>query len=227
MRKQSAVIVLIIMTLLAVDAYGQDRAFLRKKIQEWGECKNVAMTLTGGDLALYGDNGWAGTGLPSNLQNELNKLNDNDELIDDVQLTESGKWLILYGDNGIIWNDIPRSLELKLKELNGQGEVITSVTFNDNGDWIVVTTEFIVASTSEIYDFIEDGLQEYGQLWAAHLTDEGLVLCYSEGYKFLGEVPATLRKKLSETDIDVYRVKFLSDGAFFIADQNGKYDYYF
>ena len=58
------------------------------------------------------------------------------------------------------------------------------------------------------------------------MTDDGMVLCFEEGYKYLGEVPDTLRNKLKETSIDVYRVKFLSDGTYFIADKKGTYAYY-
>ena len=31
----------------------EGRKFLRDQISKWGECKNVAMTLTGGDVAIY------------------------------------------------------------------------------------------------------------------------------------------------------------------------------
>lgn len=42
----------------------------------------------------------------------------------------------------------------------------------------------------------------------------------------MGDVPDVLKQKLRETSIDVYRIKFLSDGAYFIADKEGHYSYY-
>ena len=169
---------------LQVTVAQNSRSYIRNKIAEWGSCRNVAITETGGDLALNWNNAYAGMGLPSSLSRALKELNDDGEFIDDVQLTEQGRWLILYGDNGFRWNNIPYSLERKLREFNQNGEVITSVTFNDNGAWIVISQEHISASNSEVNDWIKDGINSYGQLWAAHMTDDGLVLCYENGYKF-------------------------------------------
>lgn len=205
---------------------GQGRNFLKEQIETWGSCKNVAMTLTGGDVALYGSNGWAGSGIPIEMSKKLNELNEQNKLIDDVQITENGSWLILYGNNGLAWQGITYSLEKKLKEFNNRSETILSVAFNDAEDWIIIGTKNISASADNIYGLVEDGIKNYGGLWAAHLTNDGLVLCFEEGYKFLGNVPNTLREKLKITTLNVFRIKFLSDGAYFIADKNGKFDYY-
>lgn len=222
-------VLLLVMTFLSltlsVSAQG-GRKFIKDKIAEWGSCRNVAITMTGGDLALNWNNAYASSGIPSGLAESLEELNDKEEFIDDVQLTEDGRWLILYGDNGFIWNNIPYSLELKLREFNDKGEIVTSVTFNDNGGWIIISKDYIAASSSEVYGWIEDGIESFGQLWAAHMTDDGLVLCYEGGYKFMGYVPNTLREKLKKTKIDVFRIKFLNDGTFFIADKYGNYDYW-
>jgi hypothetical protein len=199
------------------------RGFLREQIKKWGECKNVAMTLTGGDVAVYGKNGWAAQGAPSGMTKKLESLNEENKLIDDIVITEEGRWLIQYGTNGVAWNDIPASLERKLRQFNEANETITSVTFNDSGDWIVITKKKIAASTDKLNSFIEDGMERYGGLWAAHMTEDGLVLCFEKGYKFLGNVPQNLKDKLEETKLNVYRIKFLSDGAYFIADDEGNY----
>ncbi len=202
------------------------RSYIKQAINEWGTCRNVAITLTGGDLALNWNNAYASSGIPRSLSEALEELNENKEFIDDVQLTESGRWLILYGNNGFAWNDIPYSLEQKIREYNNDNEVITSVTFNDAGAWIVISQEYISASSPAVYEWIEEGIEKYGQLWAAHMTEDGLVLCYEGGYKFLGNVPENLKQKLRECKIDVFRIKFLSDGTYFIADKNGYYSYY-
>ena len=202
------------------------RSYIRNQIEEWGSCRNVAVTLTGGDLALNWNNAYAYSGIPSGLAAAIKDLHDDGEFIDDVQLTEDGSWLVLYGNNGCRWSGIPYSLESCIRKYNEAREVITSITFNDRGGWIVITQEHISASTPDVYDWIEDGIQEYGQLWAAHMTDTGLALCYARGYKFMGDVPDRLKRKLQETSIKVYRIKFLSDGTYFIADKDGTYSYY-
>lgn len=215
--------VLFIFVCLPISAQNS-RAYIRDAIKGWGECRNVAITRTNGDIALYGRNGCARSNVPSELNDALTELNNQKELIDDIQLTEAGRWLILYGNNGIRWNDIPYSLERKLREFNDNREVITSVTFNDDGDWIVITTEHISASDSRLQDWLAEGLNTHGGLWAACITDDCLVAVFERGYKFLGNVPEDLRTALRETNLDVYRLK-IAGTAWFFADMNGRYRY--
>ena len=222
--KAHVLYLLLLCLAIPIQTQGQGRATLRRNIKEWGECKNVAITKSNGDVALYGKNGYACYSCPGSLVNALSKLHDRSKLIDDVQLTENGSWLVLYGDNGFQWNDIPYSLEKKLREMNDNEEVITSVTFNDAGDWIVISTEHIAASNPEVYSWIEEGIEEYGALWAACITDDALVLCYSRGYKFMGEVPSGLKSALRESSLDVYRVK-IAGTSWFFADKHGHYRY--
>lgn len=211
--------------MLQIASHAQNgRDFIREKIQEHNECKNVAITSTNGDLMLYGKNGWAATGCPESLTNALNALNEDSELIDDVQLTEAGHWVILYGDNGVQWNEIPSSLEAKLREFNSQGEVITSVTFNDDGDWVVISKNYISASDQEIQEWLGEGTKEHGQLWAACVTPDAMVAVFAEGYQFLGNVPEDLKAALQKTELDVYRIK-IAGSSWFFADIEGKYQY--
>ena len=202
------------------------RSYIKTQIKEWGSCRNVAVTLTGGDLALNWNNAYAYSGIPSGLASVIKDLHSKNEFIDDVQLTENGRWLVLYGDNGCWWSNIPDDLVETIKEYNRKQEVITSITFNDKGGWIVISSKHISASTDAVYDWIKEGIEEYGKLWAAHMTNDGLVLCYENGYKFMGNVPENLKRKLKETKINVFRIKFLSDGTYFIADKDGTYSYY-
>lgn len=136
--KKNLLFFLLLCLLPSFAIHAQGREWIRQNIKKHGNCRNVAITRTNGDLMLYGLNGWASNGCPSNLTDALNELNNNGEYIDDVQLTESGRWLILYGNNGIRWNDIPYSLERKLREYNNDGETILSVTLNDYGNWIII-----------------------------------------------------------------------------------------
>lgn len=202
----------------------EGRAFIRECITKWGECRNVAITNTNGDLAIHGRNGWAGTGLPERLSNALTELNEDNKYISDVQLTEKGNWIILYGNNGFRWSGIPKSLEEKIREYNANYEEVTSVTFNDSGDWIVITTEHYSSSDARITAWLKEGAAEYGMLWAACITEDGMVACYERGYKFFGEVPSELRSRLRETDFDVYRIKIAGESYFF-ADKEGHYHY--
>ncbi len=207
------------------ESYAQNgRSFIRESIAKYGECKNVAITKYNGDLMLYGDNGWAASSCPEGLTDALSELNDDAEKINDVQLTEDGSWLILWGSNGATWSNIPYDLEAKIRHYNDEGEVITSITFNDGGDWICITEEHISASDSRVLDWMSDGMDEYGQVWAACVTDDAVVVVYEKGYKFMGNVPDSLKDALAETSLDVYRIK-IAGSSWFFADKYGDYRY--
>jgi len=200
------------------------REYIRQKIKEWGECRNVAITKTDGDLALYGRNGYAGVGLPYYLSKAIRELRDKNKYIDDIQITEDGNWLILYGDNGFRWSNIPYSLEKRLRQYNDDNEVVYSVTFNDEGEWIIISKDHYSSSDSRITAWLKEGNEEYGQLWAACMTDDALVAVYARGYKFLGAVPASLKEALRETKLNVYRLK-IAGSSWFFADKKGSYRY--
>ena len=221
---QKSLLIVFTITLFG-NSYGQSREFIRESIQKYGECRNVAITERNGDLMLYGRNGYATNGCPSELYQALKDLNNQKVYIDDVQLTEGGDWLILYDINGIRWSNIPYSLEKKLKQFNNNQEEITSVTFNDGGDWVVITTEHISASADWIQDWLVEGLNRHGQLWAVCITSDTMVAVYEKGYKFYGNVPSELRNALRDTKLNVYRLKIAGDSWFF-ADKNGRYQYH-
>lgn len=215
---------LISLAIVSIQASAQSREYIRNQIERHGECRNVAITEYNGDLMLYGRNGWAATGCPDGLTEALHELNDEEQFINDVQLTNDGSWLIVYGKNGLRWNDIPYSLEQKLRAWNNNNEEITSVTFNDVGDWIAVSTEHIAASSRELQDWVADGMDYYGAVLATCITEDAAVVVYEEGYRFLGEVPQDLKRRLETVSFNVYRVK-IAGSAWFISDNKSRYSY--
>lgn len=223
-------LVLVLVGLSAsMDLVAQSRQFLRTKIQEWGECKTVAITQHGGDLAIYGTNGWAKTGrVPDDLISEIREKKANGEVIQDVVVTEKGLWILLYGENGLSWSaGISGALVSELRKYNNRGETITSVAMNDEGYWLVIGNEHWTASEGELRQVVKDGQSTFGQVWTAHFNDDGLIIVYENGVKYDGEVPDSVLKALDDVEFDVYRLKFLPDGSYFMADRNGHYDYYF
>ena len=224
--KRSRLLIFLIALFLSQSfmVVGQSRAYIRDAITEWGQCRNVAITETNGDLALYDDNGYAYDQIPSDQADAIEELRNNDEYISDIQLTENGRWIVLYGANGLKWSNIPGSLESQLREYNTDNEVITSVTFNDVGEWVIISEDFYSSSDANITDWLKAGADKYGVLWAACITNDALVAVYERGYKYFGEVPEDLKNKLQETSFDVYRIK-IAGTAWFFADKYGRYDY--
>jgi hypothetical protein len=213
--------------LLTLSSFGQNRSFVKDKIREWDECKNVAITMSGGSVVLKGKNSWAASGAPKAMTDRLTVLNERNVLIDDIVLTENGKWLILWGNNGIHSYGCPLSLDKKIRQWNSDKEVIYSISFNDKGQWIMISKNKVAASSSDILEWIQQGESEYGKVWAAHITNTGRAVVYSNGYKFMGEVPNNLLDKLKSTNLNVFRLKFLQDGSYFISDLEGKFQCYF
>lgn len=216
--------VTLLLALLSMSLFAQNREYIRSQIQQRGECRNVAITKYNGDLMLYGRNGWAADGCPKDLTDALRELNNSNKYINDVQLTDQGCWLILYGDNGLRWNDIPYSLETKLREWNTNGEEITSVSFNDAGQWIIISKKYIAASDASIQDWIVEGMDLYDGVLATCMTDDAIVVVYEGGYKFLGNVPDDLIQKLKTIRFNVYRVK-IAGTAWFISDNKSMFSY--
>ena len=224
---KSRIVTTMLCLIIALTAGAQGtRQYIKKSIKEWGSCRNVTITDTGGDIALNQDNQYSYSGIPTSLADAIKELHDDAEYIDDIQLTESGRWVILVGDNGFRWHNIPSALERKLREFNSDNEVVTSVALNDNGQWIVITRDHVASSDDELRDWVTDGNAEYGKAWAAHLTNTGCAVSYEDGYKFLANVPQRLKDALDDTNINVYRLKFTEKGSYFFADQNGTYKYW-
>ena len=201
----------------AASAFSQDRSFIRNQIDEWGQCRTVAITRTNGNAAIYGANGWAAASIPRGLENALARLNSDDEYIKDVVLTESGRWLILHGSNGVTWDGIPDNdpMLAKLREYNSQGEIITSVAFNDSGEWVVITNNFYASSNNAIQEWLTEGNRQYGLIWTVHISDEGMLAVFEDGYRTSGVVPSDLIDALNRTNLEYYYVKFAGPAWFF------------
>ena len=203
---------------------GQGREYIRAQIEQKGECRNVAITKTNGDLMLFGLNGYATFGCPHSLTSSMEELYNDKAYIDDIQLTEEGRWLILYDKKGLLWNDIPYSLEVKLLEFYDKNEVITAVTFNDLNDWIVITTKYFTSSNGDITNWLKEGSEKYGPLLTASITDNTMVAVFTQGIRYSGNVPQSLLEALEKTKLNVFRLK-IAGSSWFFADEEGNYEY--
>lgn len=228
MKRQMIRSLLLVMALCltATSADAQrDRNYVKSQIKKWGTCKNVAITKTNGDVALYGTCGYAASNVPVSLLNKLKELNKANTLIDDVQLTESGKWCVLYGKNDATWTtNIPSSLAEKINDFHNQNYVVRSISFNDYGDWVIVSDEYYATSSTELTNWLKNGSNSWGRLWAVCVTDDAVVAVYKNGFCYRGNVPEDLKEALRSTSFDVFRLK-ISGTSWFFADTNGNYRY--
>lgn len=88
MRMRRTAFIMALMTVFTVSLFAQNsrgRNYIKQNISEWGGCRNVAITDTGGDLALNGKNDYAYTaGIPQALADALEKYHDDDDYIGNV-----------------------------------------------------------------------------------------------------------------------------------------------
>lgn len=223
--KNLLLILAISLTATSVSAQ-RDRNYVKNQIKKWGVCKNVAITKTNGDVALYGTCGYAASNVPTGLLNKLKELNKANVLIDDVQLTESGKWCVLYGKNDASWTtNIPSSLASKINEFHNSNYVVRSITFNDYGQWVIVSDEYYATSSTDLTNWLKNGSNKWGRLWAVCLTDDAAVAVYENGFCYRGNVPEDLKQALRSTSFDVYRLK-ISGTSWFFADTKGNFRYW-
>src|ERR1041384_2486784 len=85
--------------------------------------KEVAFTADGGWLVLYGTDGYTAQGMPTELTDILDQLNQDKQEIHFVSFTSSGGWVVVSGKPGGVanaanWKDIPQTAIDKLKSLN-------------------------------------------------------------------------------------------------------------
>ena len=217
----------VLITLLCVcnGLFAQNRSYIKREIQSWGQCKNVALTKKNGNVALYGKNGYVMSDCPNEMLNVMKDLRQKDLLIKDVHVTESGKWLIVFEENGFHGNGLPASLNNKLYEFNNMGEAILSVSFNDKNEWIVITENYYAASNSVIQKWIENAAKQYGQALSTCVTNETRSVVFRNGWVMNGDIDNALLRSLKSASISIYTLKFAGSDWFF-ADQNGNYQYH-
>lgn len=228
MKRQlfKSVLLILAMCLTATSVSAQrDRSYVKNQMKKWNSCKNVAITKTNGDVALYGKCGYAASNVPTGLLNKLRELNKANTLIDDVQLTESGKWCVLYGRNDAAWVNAPSALSSKIHDFHNKNYVVRSITFNDHGDWVIVSDEYYATSSTDLTNWLKNGSSKYGRLWAVCVTDDAAVAVFANGFCVRGDVPEDMLSALRSTSFNVYRLK-VSGSSWFFADEDGNYKAY-
>jgi len=199
------------------------RDYIKRTIQQWGQCRNVALTQQNGNVALAGRNAAAWQNVPNNLAQRLQSMANDGMYIDDVQLTEGGRWLIV-GDT-IYWDRIGSDLENEIKRLVQRKERIISITFNDYGEWIVISENSYSSSNTDIQRWLRTNANRYGFLRAACVTDDCMVAVYENGFAYQGNMPKACWDALDTTNLDIHRLKISGDSWFF-ADADGNYQGY-
>ena len=224
--KRSILLALFVSMAMGVFAQAPtDRNYIKQSIENWGTCRNVAITRTLGDVAIAKSYDYAANYVPSQMLDKLRSLYDGEHYIDDITLTEEGKWVILYDTNDAAWSSgIPEGLKNAIIDFHNNDYYVRSISLNDKGEWAIVSKEYIKTSSQELTNWATGYIDSYGELWTITIGEDGIFAVYANGYAKRGEIPEDLIEALGNTDKDYYRVKF-AGGSWFFATEDGEYEY--
>ncbi|HMC97190.1 MAG TPA: serine protease [Flavobacteriales bacterium] len=196
---------------------------LERSITSWGKCRILALSDRAGAVAVSSDDRvvWSDK-VPAALKKYLQQQGSAAQRIDDIVLRDNGSWLVVQG-GGIVGSGMPADLVERLQERARAGSQFRSITVNNNGDWIVVSRTGFMASDTRLIEYLQSGMEQYGMPYSAHLTDNGLVICYERGYTMLGTVPPELKAAVKRTSVNAFRVTFVDSGAWFLSDDEGTF----
>jgi len=211
----------IIFAFLTLPLFGQNRTAMTNRIQQWGNCRVVAITETNGNVAISNRNDVQGDNIPASMANALTEYNRNGRLIKDVTLTENGSWLIIFDTNGYNGVNIPSGLLENLWVYNQAGDDILSASFNDEGDWVIVSRTRWTASNTDLANWLRSGQNQYGNLITVSLSRGSVAAVFNRGISFIN-APPTLNNTLRQLNFQPHFVK-IAGNSWFISDVNGNY----
>lgn len=200
---------------------------LTENIKKWEQCRTGAITSVGKGVAIYGNNGYASTGIPNDLLEKIKYANDNSLRIHDVCMSANGTyWCIVYGSGG--WQSwAPTSFNEKMKACHSASEKIVSISITNSGEWVIITDKHLYASSTTFQNKLSEVSDLFGYIYSVALTDKGYVICADRGL-YYNNIPTKVLEKIKEkASTKIIKVlKFTDDGTVFLTDGESSYSYY-
>ena len=206
--------------------YQGKRGYIRKFIDEREECRIVAITKEGGNVAVVGKNTSAVCGTyPNKLWDALKEISNAGHRITDVCLTDKGKWVVLFGKNGYRSDGLPEQMCNWLSRFHDDKEALLSATVNDRGDWAVISDKHFISSSTKIQNRLNEGMAECGNPLSVSITDDAGVAVFERGYYWWGNYTKDLRESIKKSDFKPSVIRMAGD-SWFYANESGKYYWY-
>ncbi|MBQ4421099.1 MAG: hypothetical protein II878_06090 [Bacteroidales bacterium] len=198
--------------------------YLRDDVSEKGGFRTGAISTNGKGVIIRGNNGYAYTGIPTNLADKIKSLNKDNSKIEDVFFSPNGEYYgVVYDSYGYFAHTLQTMLD-KLKEYNNNQEQITSVSVNNNGDFIIITDKHLYASNTNDYNAMIAAKDKYGYIYSACTTEEGVIFCCERGV-YYSNIPTILENKLKSLSWKPRIIKFTDYGTFIVTDGENTYTY--
>ena len=198
--------------------------YLRDDVSEKGGFRTGALSVNGKGVIIRGNNGYAYTGIPTNLADKIKSLNKDDSKIEDIFMSPNGEYYgVIYDSYGYFAHTLQSMLD-KLKEYNTNKEDIISVSVNNNGDFIIITNKHLYASNTNDYNAMIAAKEKYGYIYSACTTEEGVIFCCERGV-YYSNIPTILETKLKSLSWRPKIIKFTDYGTFIITNGESTYTY--
>jgi len=182
--------------------------------------KQVTFTPDGGWLVLYGANGYSSIGLPTELADKLDELNQDSKEIRLVSFTPDGGWIIVSGKQGGIVNgydskDLPQSILDKLDSLNGNGFEFKDIAFAPDGEWVILYGSNRYAASkgmsSEVTDKLDSLIKDSRSLkQVAFVSDGSWIILYNDNRYAASGIPSTITDELKKLNADNWQLNHVS-----------------
>jgi len=212
-----------IFLVCATEIYA-DRSGLRNQIQAWGNCRVVAITETGGNVAIAGQNAYSTINAPHALNNALRDINSAGHFVKDVTLTERGNWLVIFGTNGFAGDGVPAAMINKLREYGSTSADILSASFNDNGEWVIVARDRWDTSSADLANWISQGQSQGGAVLTVSLSSNSAAAVFDRAYNIRGNAPQGLLTALNQVPFKLHFIK-IAGSSWFFSDVNGSHSF--
>ena len=186
----------------------------------------MAITKNGGNVAVAGKNSCAVCGAyPNKLWDALKEISNDGHRITDVCLTDKGKWVVLFGTNGYRSEGLPKDMCDRLAEFHDDHETLLSVTINDKGEWVVISDKHFSSSSTEIQNWLNEGMAEYGNPLSVSITDDAGVAIFEKGRIWRGKYPKDLREAAKKSPFVPCIIR-MAGTSWFFADETGAHYHY-
>ena len=203
--------------------YGRNQ--LRKSIKKWGECKNGALSLEHGAVALYGSNGYfCSAAVDDRISSKLKSINKSGGNVTDVNITENGDFIIVYNSGKRWYGVLPSALKTALDRYS-YGTQFKSISFNESGTYAITTSDGFESNNSVYQAFYDDNIGDFGELLSVNICGDGAVFCYSDKARYCGRIPDDVESAIRRFSHTANFVKFNKHGDYLICDKYGSYSY--
>lgn len=182
--------------------------------------KQVIFTTDESWLVLYGANGYSSEGMPTELTDVLDELNQDKKEIHFVSFTSDGGWVVVSGKlggvaNGFNSKGLPDAALDKLNSLNDNGFEFRDIAFSPDNEWVILYGANRYAASkkldSDLTDKLDELIKATRSLKQVTFTSEGKwVVLYNENRYATNGIGKSITDELKKVNSQNFRLTRLA-----------------